>query len=66
MKKKKNLLAQQEILLALLHFWWPRASGQRLMRRLKDSIQFQITQAQWPCPKIGASMLANRQLDSQK
>ena len=34
MKKKKNLLARKENLLARLNFWWPRASGRRLMRRL--------------------------------
>ena len=34
MKKKKNLLARKENLLAQLNFWWPRASGRRLMRRL--------------------------------
>ena len=36
MKKKKNLLAWQEILLALLHFWWLRAEGRRLMGRLSS------------------------------
>ena len=34
MKKKKNLLARKENLLAQLNFWWPRAEGRRLMRRL--------------------------------
>ena len=34
MKKKKNLLAWKENLLARLNFWWPRAEGRRLMRRL--------------------------------
>ena len=34
MKKKKNLLARKENLLARLNFWWLRASGRRLMRRL--------------------------------
>ena len=35
MKKKKNLLAWKENLLAWLNFWWPRASGRPLMRRLQ-------------------------------
>ena len=34
MKKKKNLLVRKENLLARLNFWWPRASGRRLMWRL--------------------------------
>ena len=66
MKKKKNLLAQKENLLARLNFWWPRALGRHLMRRLTtDSgfyghspTKYMYVQTQW-CKQDKMSWIKN-------